>query len=73
MSTNNVPQAATTRAARHLMIERGWKHSDLADALCLSTSTLRAKVYGRRKWTRRDIEDLRNLGAEVPAFGEVTV
>ena len=54
------------------MIERGWKHSVLADALCLSTSTLRAKVYGRRKWTRRDIEDLRNLGAEVPAFGEVS-
>ncbi|MDU1123481.1 MAG: hypothetical protein E7A10_07320 [Dermabacter sp.] len=54
------------------MIERGWKHSDLADALCLSTSTLRAKIYGRRKWTRRDIEDLRNLGAEVPAFGEVS-
>ena len=55
------------------MIERGWKQADLAEALCLSTSTLRAKVYGRRKWTRRDIEDLRNLGAEVPAFGEVTV
>ncbi|MDU1565569.1 MAG: hypothetical protein E6851_10210 [Actinomyces urogenitalis] len=72
MSQLSVPQAATTRAARHLMIERGWKHSDLADALCLSTSTLRAKIYGRRKWTRRDIEDLRNLGAEVPAFGEVS-
>ena len=72
MSTNSVPQAATTRAARHLMIERGWKQADLAEALCLSTSSLRAKVYGRRKWTRRDIEDLRNLGAEVPAFGEVS-
>lgn len=66
MSTNNVPQAATTRAARHLMIDRGWKQADLAEALCLSTSTLRAKVYGRRRWTRRDIEDLRNLGARVP-------
>lgn len=48
------------------MIDRSWRHSDLADALCLSTSSLRAKIYGRRKWTRRDIEDLRNLGARVP-------
>jgi len=48
------------------MIDRGWKQADLAEALCLSTSALRAKIYGTRRWTRRDIRDLRNLGARVP-------
>lgn len=73
MRTAHTPQAATTRAARNLMTEHGWSQADLAQALGISTAALRHRLYGNRRWTLDDLDSLAFLGAQVPAFGEVTV
>ena len=71
MRSRQTPQAATSRAARALMAERGWSQRDLARALGMSVKTLSNRLNGYRRWTLDDLDSLAFLGAQVPAFGEV--
>lgn len=51
-----------SRIVREYRFFHGWSNREIADALCMSRSSLSSKLSGARRWTASDCKALRKAG-----------